>query len=59
MKKHLIYGLLALLTISAGVVPCGDDEEDSSTTTTTTTTTNNGTKSKYTVAYSNCDRLGL
>lgn len=54
MKKHLIYGLLALLTISAGVVPCGDDEEDSS-----TTTTNNGTKSKYTVAYSNCDRLGL
>lgn len=59
MKKHLIFGLSALLTISAGFVSCGDDdEEETSTTTTTTTTTNNGKEGMYTVAYEASNNYG-
>jgi len=59
MKKSLIFGLSALLTISAGFVSCGDDdEEETSTTTTTTTTTNNGKEGMYTVAYDASNNYG-
>lgn len=59
MKKSLIFGLSALLTLSTVFVSCGDDdEEESSSTTTSTTTTNNGKEGKYTVAYEASNNYG-
>ncbi|MCR5454387.1 MAG: InlB B-repeat-containing protein [Bacteroidales bacterium] len=52
MKKRIIYGLVALMTISAGFVSCGDDEEETTTTESSSSTThNNGTEGKVTIVY--------
>lgn len=46
MKKHLFFGLSALLTLSTVFVSCGDDDEEESSNTTTNTDTNKQDENK-------------